>query len=116
MPEGLAASTAHVHRAGRRQLIRLAPGRHNPPPQPEVQMDEQRWQGLEFLCQPVEAGPMVKVAVANRPLKKGLSTLRQAQGERKNAMKSGRGSAHAELVEAWGGVFQRAAKADRLYR
>src|SRR5450756_2263683 len=47
-------------------------------------------------------------AAFSRPLKKGLSTLRQAQGERKNAMKSGRGSAHAELVEAWGGVFQRA--------
>jgi probable HAF family extracellular repeat protein len=49
---------------------------------------------------------------ANRLLKKSLSTLRQAQGERKNAMKSGRGSAHAELVEAWGGVFQRAANHD----
>jgi hypothetical protein len=28
------------------------------------------------------------------------------QGERKMTMKSGRGSAHAEPVEAWGGAFQ----------
>src|SRR5450759_3289901 len=52
----------------------------------------------------------VEKRAASRLLKKSLSTLRQAQGERKNAMKSKRGSAHAELVEAWGGVFQRAAR------
>jgi hypothetical protein len=49
-------------------------------------------------------------AKPNRLLKKGVSTLRQAQGERKNAMKLGRGTAHAELVEALGGVVQQAAK------
>jgi hypothetical protein len=43
-------------------------------------------------------------------LKNGFRTLRQAQGERKSEMKSGRGSAHAERVEAWGGVFQQGAK------
>jgi hypothetical protein len=43
-------------------------------------------------------------------LKKGLNTLRQAQGERKRIMKLGRGSAHAEPVEAWGGVFQQAVR------
>ena len=46
----------------------------------------------------------------NRLLKKALSALRQAQGERKSRMKSKRGSAHAEPVEACGGVFQQPVK------
>ena len=48
---------------------------------------------------------------SSRLLKEGFGTLRQAQGERKTAMKPGRGTAHAEPVEAWGGVFQQPAAA-----
>ena len=45
----------------------------------------------------------------------GRFTLRQAQGERQDAIESGRGSDHAEPVEARGGVLQQAAAgADRL--
>jgi hypothetical protein len=44
----------------------------------------------------------------NSLLKNSEHALRQAQGERKSLLKSGWGSAHAEPVEAWGGVFQRA--------
>ena len=40
----------------------------------------------------------------NSPLKKKL-TLREPQGERKTSKDSGRGSAHAEALEASGGVF-----------
>jgi len=47
---------------------------------------------------------------SSRLLKKALSALRQAQGERKSRMKSRRGSAHAEPVEACGGVFQQPAR------
>ena len=47
----------------------------------------------------------------SRLLKKECDTLRQAQGERNTAMESGRGSAHAEPVEAWGGVSQQPARA-----
>jgi hypothetical protein len=39
-------------------------------------------------------------------LKNPPDTLRQAQGERKSAGNMRRGTAHAEPVEAWGGVFQ----------
>ena len=48
--------------------------------------------------------------VSNRLLKKDSDALRRAQGERKETMKSGRGSARAELVEASGGVFQQPAR------
>ncbi len=47
----------------------------------------------------------------SRLLKNSSDTLRRAQGERKTAMKLGRGSAHAEPVEAWGSVFQQPPKA-----
>src|SRR5438552_100044 len=46
----------------------------------------------------------------NRLLKNAKSTLRVPQGERKSSIHLGRGSAHAEALEAWGGVLQRAAK------
>jgi len=41
-------------------------------------------------------------------LKKAESTLREPQGERKISIDSGSGSAHAEALEAWGGVLQSA--------
>jgi glycerol-3-phosphate dehydrogenase subunit C len=46
----------------------------------------------------------------DRLLKKAESTLREPQGERKSSIDSGRGSAHAEALEAWGGVFQQPAE------
>src|SRR5262245_44850792 len=46
----------------------------------------------------------------SRLLIKASDGLRQAQAERKRSMKSGRGSVHAEPVEAWGGVVQQPAR------
>src|ERR1700690_2522461 len=40
--------------------------------------------------------------------------LREPQGERKSSIDSGRGSAHAEALEAWGGVFQQAARVGNI--
>src|SRR5574340_1130415 len=54
-------------------------------------------------------GCELEIHAVNGPHYK-LSTLRQAQSERKRAMKSGRGSAHAEPVEAWGEVFHHPVK------
>jgi class 3 adenylate cyclase/tetratricopeptide (TPR) repeat protein len=54
--------------------------------------------------------PVVEAVAFNRALKNGFGTLRQAQGELKTSMRSGRGSSHAEPVEAWGGVFQQPLK------
>src|SRR5713101_6891165 len=48
-----------------------------------------------------------------RLLKKAQTTLREPQGERKSSIDSGRGSAHAEALEAWGGVFQQPARPRR---
>ena len=64
-----------------------------------------------FTCVDDPAGVDTPIALsfdpaARRCMKEPLSALRQAQGERKSSIKSGRGSAHAEPVEAWGGVFQ----------
>jgi urease subunit beta len=49
-------------------------------------------------------------AAPNRLSKKAKSTLREPQGERKGSIDSGRGSAHAEALEARGGGLQPAAK------
>src|SRR5262245_11366331 len=60
---------------------------------------------------PLRRDALLAVAWRGRvssPLEKPEDTLRQAQGERKTAEKLERGTAHAEPVEAWGGVFQRA--------
>jgi hypothetical protein len=50
---------------------------------------------------------------SNRLLKNGLATLRQAQGERKDVVIGGRGSVHAEPVEAWAGFFSNLLKDHR---
>jgi len=47
---------------------------------------------------------------SSRPPKDTEDALRRAQGERKTPEETGRRSAHAEPVEAWGGVFQEPAR------
>ena len=70
-----------------------------------------------FLVEPLASPSSAAgtTGASSRLLKNTSETLRQAQGERKRVGNTGRGTAHAEPVEARGGVSQQRARA-RLSR